>query len=130
MNLSKIEDWFQLYQLHLLGCILWYSMWFNFSGACPVQNMSIFPVHLGILLWQVMIIMKYNTATESYVCINTEGGWSNYNILGLQYQLEMAQSQQIELSMLGFYTWGSLINQPFILWDAPSSGFSLISEFC
>jgi len=57
-------------------------MWFNFTDVYPVQNIPIFPVYLGILLWQVIIIMKYDTAMETYLCINTEVGPSNYDIVG------------------------------------------------
>lgn len=46
----------------------------------PVQNISLFPVYLSILLWQVVIIMKFDM--ETYLCVNTEVGSSNYDILG------------------------------------------------
>lgn len=54
----------------------------NFTDVYLVQNISIFPVYLGILLWQVIIAMKYNIAPETYLCINTEVDSSNYDILG------------------------------------------------
>lgn len=56
-------------------------MRFNFTAVYPVQNISIFPVYLGIVLWQVILIMKYDTSMKTYLCINTEVDSSNYDIL-------------------------------------------------
>lgn len=76
-------------------------MRFNFTDVYPVQTISIFLVYLGILLWQVIIIMKYDTAMKTYLCINTKVDSSNWDP---RYQLEITQSQQIELCILEFDT--------------------------
>lgn len=67
----------------------------------------IFP--LGILRGQVIIIMKYDTAMETYLYINTEVGSSNCDILGPSVPIR-DDSEQIELCMLEFDTWETLIN--------------------
>lgn len=56
-------------------------MCFNFIDMCPVQNIPIFPVHLSILLWQVIIIVKHNAAADKYLGINTEVGSEHFGTL-------------------------------------------------
>lgn len=58
---------------------------------------------LGILLGQVIIIMKYDAATKTHLYINTEVGPSICDILGPLEPIT-DDSEQIELCMLEFDT--------------------------
>lgn len=90
---------------HRISCTHW-DVFCDIARGLILMMSILFRTYLsplGILLGQVIIIMKYDTATETYLYINTEVGLCNCDILGPSVPIR-DDSEQIELFMLEFDT--------------------------